>query len=177
MKSQIIVAYAAQTCRRVKRPQMRQSKPALLTLTLIQEICHLQRLTNTKQQYVSIDTATLNCLTSCVNGRSLLWVVARLCCSHYALCMCGLLGIFSSLRWTVRWWVQTCFLKGDVSLLVAARKTLDMWSGRHISGHYGCCQSESENTVYVGVLRLLFKTLEEKSKLYFVVYYYLTLKK
>ncbi len=110
---------------KIEKTSDEQSKPTPLTLTFIQEICHLQRLTNRKQQYVSIDASNLNYLTSCLNGR-LLWVDARLCCSHYALCMCGLLGIFSSLRWTVRWWVQTCFLMGDASLLGVGRKTLDV---------------------------------------------------
>lgn len=89
--------------------------------------------------------------------KSLLWVVARLCCSHYALCMCGLLGIFSSLRWTVWWWVQTCFLMGDASLLIAGRKTLDMWSGRHMVAVRQAAGTFYRNTVNIGVPRLLFK--------------------
>lgn len=111
--------------------------------------------------------------------KSLLWVGAKLCCSHYALCMCGLLGIFSSLRWTVRWWVQTCFLMGDASLLVAGRKTLDMWSGRHMVAASQAAGTSYTNTVNIGVPRLSFKTLEAKfvfcCLLYIILYCYLTL--
>ncbi len=54
---------------KIEKTSDEQSKPTPLTLTFIQEICHLQRLTNRKQQYVSIDASNLNYLTSCLNGR------------------------------------------------------------------------------------------------------------
>lgn len=69
--------------------------------------------------------------------KRLLWVTERLSCSHYALCMCGLFLSFSSLRWTVRWWVQTCFLMGYASLLGAGRKTLDVGVDGTFGHHCG----------------------------------------
>lgn len=98
MKSQIIVAYAAQTRRRLKRPQMRLSKPVLLTLWFEKSVIWQQKI---KKQLCVYRGRGKPELLDLLHER-LLWVV-RLHCSHSALCMCGLLGSFSSLRWSVQW--------------------------------------------------------------------------
>ncbi len=159
MKSQIIVAYAAQTRRRVKRPQMRQSKPTPLTLTFIQEICHLQRLTNRKQQYVSIDAANLNYLTSCLNGRLGSFESLRDCAAvtkHYACVDCW--GIFlvsdepcaDGCRLALWWGTHLCL--GPAGRPLA-------WSGRHIwTSLWWLVRLPvlSTNTVNTGIPRHLF---------------------
>lgn len=77
---------------------------------------------------ISIDAVSMNYLSSCMNGSR--GFSEGVCCSHYALCMCGLSGNFSGLRWTMRREAQTCSLAGVASMLSPSGEPLDVGSGQ-----------------------------------------------